>query len=39
MSNIACANVKIDDDLEKNAIPDIRTAMILNNKKICFEKV
>jgi hypothetical protein len=36
MSNIACANVKIDDDLEKNAIPDIRTAMTLNNKKVCL---
>ncbi|MBC2697236.1 MAG: hypothetical protein HF976_14350 [ANME-2 cluster archaeon] len=36
MSNTACANIRIDGDLEKNAIPDIRTAMTLNNKKVCL---
>ncbi|MBE0523763.1 MAG: hypothetical protein IBX40_05445 [Methanosarcinales archaeon] len=36
MSNTACASVKIDEDLEKNAIPDIRSAMTLNIKKICL---
>ncbi|MCD4766136.1 MAG: hypothetical protein K8R34_06470 [Methanosarcinales archaeon] len=39
MSSTACANIRIDGDLEKNAMPDIRTAMTLNNKKVCFKKV
>ena len=36
MSNTACANVSRNGDLEINAIPDMRTAMTLNNKKICY---
>jgi len=36
MSNTACANIKSNGDLEKKAMPDIRTAMTLNNNNACL---
>jgi hypothetical protein len=36
MSNTACANIRINGDLEINAMPDIRMAMALNSNKVCL---
>ena len=36
MSNTACANIRSNGDLEIKAIKDIRIAMPLKNKNVCF---
>jgi len=36
MSNNACANIRINGDLEINATPDIRIAMALNSNNVCL---
>jgi hypothetical protein len=36
MSNNACDNIRINGDLEINAIPDIRMAMALNSNNVCL---
>jgi hypothetical protein len=36
MSNTACANIRSKDDLEINAIPDIKMATALNINNVCL---